>query len=487
MRTNPYSATAFIVFAVVAAIVPPAQTATIPDHPSKLTYDSLKWTVPLGDPYRYELNNGCIAYIAEDDHLPLVKITAYVRYGALLDPKGKEGLSTLLATMLRSGGTKKFPADTLDDLIDLLALNLGFSAGESQFTFTGSFLSDYCDNAFNIMEELFFHPAFDEKKLEKERKLLLESIKYRFDNPGPTLGMAFEKCMYPGQPSSRLLSDASIKNITRDDIIALHTSIFSPGNIIFCISGAFNRDSMKIRLENFFKTAPSGGHAAAFPKITINRQPTYLLVHKEISQAYVRLGLPLFQRPHPDFYAISVLNLILGGDGFTARLGKKVRSDAGLTYSIYSDAESNYTYPAAFYINFFTKNATFAQAVTLCFAEVRQIIKEGVTDEELVNAKSSLISELPSMFRSPDDIVSTYGWNEYYHRTPDHFRVYPEKIKAITRDDILRVARQYLNVDSMTITVVGDSTALLHEKSDDFSLAGKKCTTIVPDRIPTLP
>ncbi|MBN1307584.1 MAG: insulinase family protein, partial [Chitinispirillaceae bacterium] len=227
-----------------------SKSAAIPVHPSKLVYDSLDWVVPLGDPYRSELKSGCVAYIAEDSLLPLVAITAYIRHGSLADPPGKEGLAALFSTMLRSGGTKKFPADTLDDLIDLLALRLRFSAGETQCTFSGSFLAEYVDNAFVILEELFFKPVFDEKKLEKERKIMLEAIRHRFDNPGPTLKTAFEKCTYPGQPSSRLSSESSIKKIARSDLVELHRRIFTPNNIIFCIAGKFNRDSMKTRLEN---------------------------------------------------------------------------------------------------------------------------------------------------------------------------------------------------------------------------------------------
>ena len=481
-------ATILLLMTTEAAVVQSApKSRVIPNNPSKIIYDSLDWTVPLGEPYRNELKNGCVVYIAEDSQLPLVKITAYIRDGSLADPPGKEGLTSLMAKMLRSGGTKKFPADTLDDLIGLLALRMGFSAHESQLTFKGSFLTEYSDNAFTILEELFFHPVFDAKKLEKERKIVLESIRHRFDNPGPTLGIAFEKSMYPGQPPGRLSTESSIKSITRKDLVDLHRSLFYPGNIIFCIAGKFNRDTMKTRLEKLFSTTAASGRTTVFPKVSVNRTPVCLLVHKAISQAYVRLGLPLFQRPHPDYYSMSVLNLILGGDGFTSRLGKKIRSDAGLTYSIHSEAQSNYVYPATFYINFFTKNASFAQAVELSLKEVRLFVENGVSEEELTNAKSSLIDELPSMFRSPDDIVATYGWNEYYHRAPDHFKVYPEKIRAITREDIARVARKYLNVDSMSITVVGDTTQLIRLKSGEFSLANFPRNTILPDAIPRLP
>lgn len=483
--------TVFITVAVLLPVLAFGQQKragkTIPEHPSKLAYDSLIWEVPLGDPFRKELDNGAIVYVAKDSTLPLVKITAYIRYGALADPVGKEGLSSLYATMLRSGGTKKFPADTLEELLALLALNVGFSAGESQLTFSASFLSEYSDNAFTIIRELFFAPAFNQKKLDKERMIMIESLKHRFDNPGPTLSMAFDKQLYAQQPSSKMISEASLQHISQKDLFELHKGIFTPANIIFCISGSFDPDSMITRLSTLLAAPHPKVPGPPFPPVIINGKQRVVMVHKPISQAYVRLGLPLFQRPHPDFYAMSLLNEILGGGGFTSRLGQKVRSDAGLTYSIYSTAESNYTYPGTFYINFFTKNESFSHAVSLTLDEVRTMIDSGVTKKELDDARSSLIGELPSMFRSADDIVRTYGWNEYYHRAPDHFRIYEQKLAAITREDLLRVARTYLNTDSMYITVVGDTTALLHQKYNTFSLANHRPKIILPEAIPSLP
>jgi zinc protease len=211
------------------------------------------------------------------------------------------------------------------------------------------------------------------------------------------------------------------------------------------------------------------------------------MVQKPLSQAYVRLGLPLFKRPHPDYYSVSLLNEILGGGGFMSRLGTKIRSDAGLTYSIYSNAESNYTYPGTFYIEFFTKNSSFSQAVAMIIEEVRKVISEEVTEQELENAKASLTGSLPSMFRSPFDIVSTYAWNEYYNRDPDHFKVYEEKLRKVTRQDLLRVAKQYLTPDNFTYTVVGDTNELLNQETDGFSLSKMEVKVIPVDSIEVLP
>jgi zinc protease len=184
----------------------------------------------------------------------------------------------------------------------------------------------------------------------------------------------------------------------------------------------------------------------------------------------VRIGIPLFKRPNDDYYPVSVLNQILGGGGFTSRLGTRIRSNEGLTYSIYSNCESNYTFPATWYIDYFTKNESFPKATHLVFEEVNKLVKDGVTQEELAAAKSMLTEELPSMFRSPFDIVSTYAMNEYNGRSPDHYKKYADEIRKISKEDIDTVAKKYLLSEKMVITAVGDTTALFHTKNNLFNL-----------------
>lgn len=463
-----------------------ATEKAIPQHPSALKYDSLNWVVPLGKEFRVQLQNGLIAYIATDKKLPVVTITGLIHYGSLLDPSGKEGLSSLMSTLLRNGGTEKFPADTLDDLIDLCAMDFSFSSSESQLSFTASFLSEYTDQAMEILQQIIYKPAFESKRIERERTRLVEAIRHRFENPGPILKSAYSINMYKGEKPAVLATEKSIKSVTRDDLIALHKKVYRTNNIILSASGDFNRDSMITRLEKLFVKDSISSKSDQFPSIAIANQTQCFFIHKSLTQAYVRIGFPLFKRPNDDFYPVTLLNEILGGGGFISRLGTTVRSDAGLTYSIYSTAESNYRYPATIYIDFFTKNESFSKAVELTLQEIKKITEENVKADELSNAKSSLISELPSMFRSPGDIVSTYAWNEFYDRPEMVYREYPEKLKAITAEQVNAAAKKYLDFSKMTYTVVGDSSALIHQKSDSFSLEKLNVKVTLPDSLPVL-
>ncbi|MBD3317396.1 MAG: hypothetical protein GF344_16530, partial [Chitinivibrionales bacterium] len=320
-------------------------------HPSKLSYPELKWDVPLGKPYRTTLDNGLRLYIAEDKSLPLVRFRAYLKAGEMMDPVGKEGLSALACRLIRTGGTDSIPADTLDERLERYAISLSVSSSESELVVDASFLSEFSDTALAIMEQVLFHPAFEPDRVEREKRILLQSIRHRFDEPGPTLSGAFVKTMYPAQSNSRMATEKSVANITREDLIAFHRRIFGTGNMIAAIAGDFDRSTMVQKLGALFPTSRSQDTTGLeFAAVSIAPRNKCLIVHKPISQAYVRMGLPFIKRPHPDYYPMSVLNEVLGGGGFTSRLAKTVRSDEGLTYSIYSRAQSEYRKPGTIYI-----------------------------------------------------------------------------------------------------------------------------------------
>ncbi len=462
-----------------------AKKAKLPKHPSKISYKKLDWEIPLGSPYRTTLSNGLRLYIAEDHSLPLVTVSGYFNTGSIKDPSGKEGLGGFAAYLMRTGGTKAIQSDTLDALIEHFAISVSLSLSNTQLVLKTQFLSQFIDTALYILDQILFHPTFEKEKIEKEREITIQSIKHRFDNPEPIIGAAYATNMYPRMANSRLSTETSMKAVTRDDLVAFHKEVFKTENVILAVSGDIDKKKFIKKLETIFPKALKDTVPFDFPPVAVKPAVKFLIVHKEISQAYIRLGLPLFSRPHPDYYAMTIFNHVLGGGSFTARLVAKVRSDAGLTYSIYSSAGSNYIFPATFYINFFTNHPSVNKAIALTLKEVEKIVKEGITKEELDNAKKVMIDGLPSMFRSNDDIVDTYSWSEYYNRSEDHYRVYPDKIKALSQKDILKAARKYINPESFTFSVVGDTTQLFKaEESDGFSLKKQaEVKIITPDML----
>jgi zinc protease len=472
----------------VSAAFTGQKPAPVPNSPLKIQYPPLTWNVPLGAPFRQVLANGLVTYIAVDSSLPYVKLAGFVRYGSLRDPAGKEGLCALTTNLMRTGGTQAYQSDTLDALIDLLALRISISCSQTQISFSCSCLSEFTDTCLYLLSQMLFHPAFEERKIRKQTSIFLESIAHRFDNPDPILDATFEKAMYRDGKNSVLSSARSLGRITVKDISDLHKSAFKTENMIVAVSGDFSRKRVEQKLIDLFPKAgvPGPGLDSLCSFISVRPLAKSVIVNKPVSQSYIRMGLPLFKRPNDDYYAVSVLNLILGGDGFTSRLGSKVRSDEGLAYVIYSSAESNYFYPATFFIEFHTKNETAGKAMSLSFNEVERIRTAGITDDELAHAKKVLIDGLPSMFRSPSDIVENYAQNEFWKRPADHFSVYPGKVNTLTRDDILNAAKKYLDPAKITYAVVGDTSVIFENDTiTGFSLRSKtpRVTVSVPDSL----
>lgn len=470
-----------------AAAAMPGDPEALPPNPWKLAYAPLNWTVPLGSPYRDSLPNGLRAYVAVDSELPLIQVIAYFKWGTLLDPLGKEGASMLMGRLMRTGGAGNYDPDSLEALIDQYAMNFRVSASEDQLEFSASFLSDFADTGFAVMRQMLFSPRFDLKKLDQEKKNSEESVRHEFDNPGPTLNVAYRKAMYAETPAARIVTEQSLAAVERRDLIELHGRAIQTANVIVCVAGKFDRAAMLSRLARLF---PPAGPAAAvvFPAMTVRPALKCLVVNKPISQVYVRFGVPLFQRPNPDYYPASLAAFILGGGGFTSRLGTRVRSNAGLTYSIHSAAESNYTFPATWYVDFFTKSPSFGQAMALSLSVIREVRANGITDSELANARETMIGGLPSMFRTPFDIVSTYGWNEYYGRSPLQYRNYANDLRAVTKADVGRAFDSYFDPAACTYAVVGDTAALRqYGKAEGFSLETlTPQKTIPPDSLERL-
>lgn len=450
------------------------------DHPSKITYNTLDWEIPLGSPYRTTLKNGLKLYIAEDHSLPLVTISGYIDNGSLYDPKGKEGLGNFAVHLMRTGGTEEYKADTLDAIIEHYAISISLSLSETQLSFKAKFLSQYTDTAMHIIDQILFHPVFEKDKIQKERSISIQSIEHRFDNPDPVLSAAYSKAMYPFSVNNRLTTAKSLKTLTRKDLISFHNSAIKTENFLLTVSGDIDKNDFSSRLEKLFPKSENSISTKVFPDIKVEPQIKFLIVHKKITQAYVRMGLPFIKRPHPDYYGISLFNQVLGSGGFSSRLVTSIRSNAGLTYSIYSRASTNYFYEPTFYINFFTKQATVNQAIALTLKEVNKLLKDGLTNDEFVNGKKKLIDALPSMFRSKDDIVDTYAWNEYSGRAENHYRTYPEKINALTNEELLKVANKHFDPDNFTYVIVGDTSALFSaEESDGFSLKNQTNIKII--------
>jgi predicted Zn-dependent peptidase len=435
------------------------QQTNIPSHPRELKYASLSYTPPKREQYRHVLSNGAVAYLVEDHDLPLINVSTLVRTGAYLDPAGKEGLATLTGSQMRTGGTTSKTAEEFDEAADFLAAAISSSIGSTQGNAALNLLSKDVDQGLALYFDMLKNPRFQEDRIKLAKSQILQGMERRNDRTDAIEGREWGRLMYGAEHfSTKETTKASIESITREDMLAFHQRYYQPAGFIFAVSGDFNTKEMIAKLEAAMKGWPSNKQAVPdVPKPTHMPVAGVYTVHKpDVNQGRVSIGHTGALRDNPDSYALSIMNDILGGGGFTSRITSRVRSDEGLAYSAGSNFGMGVYYPGVFRAAFQSKNPTTSQAIDIIMEEINRLRTSKVSAEELETAKNSAIEVFPRIFATATQIAGTFAQDEYTKRPADYWQTYRDRIRAVTADDVQRVAQKYLQPDKLVILVVGN-------------------------------
>ncbi|HKO95754.1 MAG TPA: pitrilysin family protein [Pyrinomonadaceae bacterium] len=436
-----------------------AQTPQIPAHPRELKYTTLNYTPPKREQYRHVLSNGVVAYLVEDHDLPLVNVSTSIRTGAYLEPAGKEGLASLTGSQIRAGGTTSKTSEEFDEAADFLAAQISSTIGGTQGNANVNLLAKDVDQGLALFFDMLRNPRFQEDRLKLAKSQILQNMERRNDSTTSIEGREWSRLMYGADHfSARESTKTSIDSITREDMVAFHQKYYQPGGFIFAVSGDFNTKDMLAKLEAAMKGWPVNKMAVPeVPKPSAVPVAGVYTVHKaEVNQGRVSIGHIGAMRDTPDSYAIEIMNDILGGGGFTSRITSRVRSDEGLAYSAGSNFGLGTYYPGVFRAAFQSKNPTTTQAIDIIMEEVNRVRTSKVSAEELETAKNSIIEFFPRIFATAAQVAGTFAADEYTKRRPDYWATYRDRIRAVTAEDVQRVADKYLQPDKMVILVVGN-------------------------------
>ena len=435
------------------------QQGNIPAHPRDLKYTQLNYTPPKRDQYRHTLSNGAVVYLVEDHDLPLVNVSTLVRTGSYLDPAGKEGLAALTGSQIRTGGTASKTAEEFDEAADFLAANISNSIGATQGNANLNLLSKDVDQGLALYFDMLKNPRFQEDRIKLSKSQILQSMERRNDRTDAIEGREWSRLMYGANHfSTKETTKASVEGITREDMVAFHQRYYNPAGFIFAVSGDFNTKEMLAKLETAMKGWPVNKQAVPdVPKPTATPVAGVYVVNKpDVNQGRVSIGHTGGMRDNPDSYAIEIMNDILGGGGFTSRITSRVRSDEGLAYSAGSSYGLGVYYPGVFRAAFQSKNPTTSQAIDIIMEEINRLRTAKVSAEELETAKNSTIEFFPRIFATAAQIAGTFAQDEYTKRPADYWTTYRDRIRAVTTDDVQRVAQKYLQPDKLVVLVVGN-------------------------------
>jgi len=450
-----------------AKAVPPARAAaSIPPRPERLKFPPLTYEAPVPADYRVALKAGPVAYIVPDKELPLVNLVVYVRAGQYVVPSGKEGLADLAGYLLARGGTKTKTAEELEERLAFLAAQLNSGVGETQGSVSLNLLSKDLDEGLAILREVLTAPRFQEDKLALRRDQLLQEMKQRNDESGAIEArernfLAFGDEFF----ANRYPTEASIKGVNRADLEAFHRRWFHPAQFVVAASGDFDKTEMAARLEKLFADWPfKGENAPAVPTDAAFAKPGVYVVDKDVNQGRVSVMLPGITRDDPDYFPILVMNDILGGGGFTSRITNRVRSDEGLAYSAGSTFPGGVYYPLPFRAGFQSKSRTVAYATSVVLEEIRKIVADPVTTDEMHTAKKSFTETFPRNFSTKTQIATTFAQDELtgrYAKDPDFWKSYRARVEAVGPTEVQRVAKKFLSPDKLVILIVGKKSDIV--------------------------
>ena len=447
------------------------QAQEIPDRPEKLIFPPLIYDTPNPADYRVELESGAVVYIYPDRERPLIDLSVNVRGGSYLDPKGKEGLAGLTGYLMARGGIPSSPADKLDEELEFLAARLSSSFGGLSGSMGLNLLSKDADRGFEILRAVLAAPSFQEDKLALRKTQTLQGLKQRNDD-SKNIESRERNFLAYGERFwfNRHTTAASLESIRREDLLAFHHEWVHPQNFIVSVSGDFDRDEMLKRLDGVFAAWPHPGKKAPpVPQDQKYGKPGVYIVNKDVNQGRVSIMLPGIRWDAPDYYAIQVMNDVLGGGGFTSRITNRVRSDEGLAYSARSAFPGGVYYPVVFRAGFQSKSSTVAYATSIVLEEIERITREPVTKEELLTTKKSFIDTFPNNFASAAQVVSAFASDEMigrYAKQPHYWANYRDNIESVDIAAVQHVAKQRLKLDQMIILIVGQKGEILKGHPD---------------------
>ncbi len=465
-----YFLTAIFILVLSAGLIAQGTGTKGSEMIEEMEFPKITWDIPeLGEEVIVDtLDNGIVLFMMEDHRLPVFNIRGIVRTGSMYDPEGLEGLASLTGTVMRTGGTGTYGPDSLNALLEYLAASIETWVGDEQGGLSLNCLSKDVDRLMPIFADVVMNPEFRQEKIDLRKDKIKESIIRRNDDPSSIAGREFDHIVYGDHHYGRILEWESVDAIKRQDLIDFHKRYFVPNNTWLGITGDFDMADIKMKLNKVFAGwNKSRVDYPEAPEVEKEYKPGVYLIDKDISQGVILFGHLGIDQHNPDRHALAVMNYILGGGSFTSRMTSVVRSDMGLAYSVGSRFETDTRDVGQFFAYCQTKTETIYKAMYNMLDQVKKIRDSEVTKYELNSAKDSYINRFVFNFTDPSSIVNRLMNLKYDGMPRDFYKNYIANIQSVTKDDVQRVAKEYLNPDKMTYMVVGQ-TSEFAEQLEEF-------------------
>ncbi len=395
------------------------------------------------------------AWLVEDHSNPIISLSLAFRGAAALDPAGREGLAAMVAATIDEGAgdleSQAFRARMED-----LSIRVSFDAGLDEFGGTLRTLTENRETAFDLLRLALTEPRFDDAPVERIRGQILAGLRQSIEDPNDIAGRNVMRLYFPDHPYGRPSEGTpeSVAAITTADLRRFVAARFGRDQLKVAVVGDITAGELAALLDRTFLALPAVAAGAEVPDATPQGAGELVVIEKNIPQSVVSFGHIGIKRDDPDFYTAYVVNYILGGGGFAARLYEEIREKRGLAYSVYS-----YLHPlrhaALLGGGVATQNARVGQSIELIRQEWARMAASGPSEAELEAAKTFLTGSYPLRQSSSGRIARMLLGIQLENLGIEYINRRNGLIEAVTLEDARRVAKRLYDEKQLTFVIVG--------------------------------
>ena len=407
---------------------------------------------------REVLPNGITVLTRSNFNSPTLSIKGYVPTGSIFDPDDKLGLSYMTASGLMTGNaTHDFQG--LYDAVESVGASLGFSAGTLTTSFSAHCLSEDLAMILNLTAECLTTPAFPQREFNRQKAQMLTGLAIRAQDTASMAALLFDQIIYAGHLYERPDEGftETVESIEREDLEGFYQRTFGPQGMVVVIVGDVEPQTAVDAVNHCLGSWQNPDQEILPdipPVMPLDNEIKKTLSIRGKSQADIVMGNLAPERLSPDYYSLRVANNILGEFGMMGRLGQRIREDEGLAYYAYSSLSVSRG-PGAWEMIAGVNPRNIEQTTALIKDEVRKIVSEPVSEEELADSKSYFLGRMPLMLESNSGVAISLLNMEHFNLGLDYFLHYPNLIQVVTAEDILQTSQKYLDPDRMAVAIAG--------------------------------
>ena len=398
---------------------------------------------------------GIDAWLVQDDTIPFVSVTMMFRGGASLDAPETRGAVNLMTALLEEGaGDLDFTG--FAEATEALGTDIGFSVGDDALVVSFRALSENRDEAADLLRLALVQPRFDPDRVELVRAQVQTVIRAEDTDPSAIAAKEMARQAWGEHPYASSINGTleTVGALTRDDLLAAKDRVLARDRVVVAAAGDIGAEALGKMLDHVLGDLPATGTAPLPEPATLGLTGGVTVIDWDSPQTVVAFAGPGLPMEDPDYFAAFVANHVLGGGGFSARLMDEIRDKRGLTYGVWSQI-SNQLYGDTWGGGMASGNERVAEAVELVRQEWDRMAENGVTRQELDDAKTYLTGEYPLRFNGNGRIANILAGMQLIGLPADYVDTRNDRVQAVTQEDVQRVAARLLDSGALRFVLVG--------------------------------